>query len=71
MYLISKHITRFNGFHSDIPLGYVETKEEAQECIDALNKASQTHIATNPAEIEQFLYKQIQKLDIKTQCHKH
>ena len=65
MYLITKHITRFDGFHSDIVIGYVETQEEAKKCINELNKAAHEHNEDNMGGIGQYLYKKIEKLTTK------
>lgn len=64
MYLITKHITRFNGFHSDIPVGVCSTMEDAKKCIETLNASSNDSVHSNPDEVEQFIYRKIDVLDI-------
>lgn len=63
MYIILKHITRFDGFHSDIILGYVNNIEAAKECIEQLNKTAHEHEEDNLGGIGQYLYKKIENLN--------
>lgn len=59
MYLITKHTTRLNGVHTDIPIGICSDIETAKKCVQKLNE-SLKH--SEELALEQFIYREIEVL---------